>query len=62
MGHALKIHPVIIVLGVTAGGVLGGIVGSIVATPVLAVASGAFAYLRERHADGSHAREAAGVT
>jgi predicted PurR-regulated permease PerM len=48
MGRALNVHPVIVVVGVTAGGVLGGIVGAAVATPVLAAASGVFAHLRER--------------
>ena len=49
MGHALDVHPVVIVVGVVVGGVLGGLVGSIVAAPLLAGASGIVRALRERH-------------
>jgi putative heme transporter len=55
MGRALSVHPVAIVLGVVAGGVLAGIIGSIIATPVLAAASGIFGYLRERQAENEQA-------
>jgi putative heme transporter len=51
MGRALCVHPLVIVLGMTAGGVLAGIVGSIIATPMLAAGAGIFGFLRERHAD-----------
>ena len=50
MGRALNVHPLIIVLGVAAGGVLGGIAGAVVATPLLAAASGVFAHFRARPA------------
>lgn len=52
MGRALHVHPLVIVLGVVAGGVLAGIIGSVVATPVLAAGSGVFGYIRERQDAG----------
>ena len=55
MGRALHVHPVVILLGVVAGGVLAGIIGSIVATPILAAGSGIFSYLRERQDAAEHA-------
>jgi putative heme transporter len=46
IGRSVRVHPVAILLGVTAGGVLGGIVGAIVATPVIAVLAAVLRYLR----------------
>ena len=37
MGRAVKLHPVVIVLAVTAGAVLGGVGGAVIAVPVTAV-------------------------
>ena len=37
MGHALKLHPVTIVLAVTAGAILAGVLGALVAVPVVAI-------------------------
>lgn len=54
MGRALSVHPVIILLGVVAGSVLAGIIGAIIATPLLAAASGAFYYVRERGTETPH--------
>ncbi len=48
VGRSVKVHPVAILLAVTAGVTIGGIIGALVATPVLAVASTILAYLRER--------------
>lgn len=48
MGRALHVHPVVLLLGIVAGGVLAGVTGAIIATPVLAATSGVFAYLREQ--------------
>jgi predicted PurR-regulated permease PerM len=36
-GQALRVHPVIVILAVVAGGSLGGLVGIIIAVPILAV-------------------------
>jgi putative heme transporter len=38
MGRTVHIHPVVVLLAVTTGGILGGIVGAFVAVPVTAVA------------------------
>jgi predicted PurR-regulated permease PerM len=40
------VHPVAILLAVTAGGVLGGIIGAIIATPIVGVAAAVLRYLR----------------
>jgi putative heme transporter len=48
VGRAVEVHPVAILLGVTAGGVLAGIVGAMVAAPVVAVGAAILGYLRER--------------
>jgi predicted PurR-regulated permease PerM len=45
-GRALDLHPVVVLLGITAGGALFGIAGSIMAVPVVAVAWGAVAEAR----------------
>jgi predicted PurR-regulated permease PerM len=37
-GRALRLHPLVILIGITAGGALFGIVGTVLAVPVLAVA------------------------
>ena len=37
MGHAVKLHPVVIALAVTVGGLLAGIAGAVVAVPLVAV-------------------------
>ncbi len=52
VGRSVRVHPVGILLGVTAGAVLAGIVGAIVATPAVAVLAATLRYLRfERLAD-----------
>lgn len=48
MSRALKLHPVAVLLAVTAGATLGGIVGALFAVPVVAVANTAFKYLNGR--------------
>ncbi|HSK16270.1 MAG TPA: AI-2E family transporter [Gaiellaceae bacterium] len=48
VGRSVELHPVAILLAVTAGGVLWGIPGALVAVPVAAVAARAGGYLRER--------------
>lgn len=47
-GRTVRVHPVAVLLAVTAGGVLAGIIGAMVAVPVLAAASAVLAYLREQ--------------
>jgi predicted PurR-regulated permease PerM len=48
VGRAVELHPVAILLAVTAGAVLWGIPGALVAVPVTAVVAKAGAYLRSR--------------
>jgi putative heme transporter len=53
VGRAIDVHPLAILFGVTAGGVLAGIIGAMIAAPLIAVAGAVLAYLRERsEADG----------
>ncbi|HEU4449868.1 MAG TPA: AI-2E family transporter [Gaiellaceae bacterium] len=55
VGRAVELHPVAILLAVTAGGVLWGIPGALVAVPITAVVGKAGAYLRSRPATGTAA-------
>ncbi|MFJ6001772.1 AI-2E family transporter [Arthrobacter sp. NPDC092385] len=48
VGKSLKLHPAVVLTGVTAGGSLFGIVGAFLATPVIAVAMVVFQYSREQ--------------
>jgi predicted PurR-regulated permease PerM len=48
VGRAVHVHPVVILLGVTAGAVLAGIIGALLAAPILAVGTAILGYLRER--------------
>jgi putative heme transporter len=46
VGRAVHVHPIGVLLSVTAGGVLAGIIGAMVATPLLAMAGAVLGYLR----------------
>ncbi len=48
MGKALKLHPVAVLLTVTAGTILGGIVGAALAVPIMAAANSVMLYLHGR--------------
>jgi putative heme transporter len=50
VGRAVRVHPVAILLGVTAGAVLGGVIGAFVAVPIVAVAARVGGYIREQTA------------
>lgn len=52
VGRAVSVHPLAILLGVTAGAVLGGVIGAFMAVPIVAVGARIGGYIRER-ADGS---------
>lgn len=52
VGHAVHVHPIAILLGVTAGAVTAGIIGAMVAAPTVAVAAAMLAFVRERR-DGA---------
>ena len=51
VGRAIQVHPLAVLLGVTAGAVLGGIIGAMVAAPTVAVAGAVLRFLRERSDD-----------
>jgi putative heme transporter len=48
VGRAVQVHPVAILLGVTAGAVLGGVIGALVAVPIVAVGARIGGYIREQ--------------
>lgn len=48
VGRAVQVHPVAILLGVTAGAVLGGVIGAFIAVPIVAVVTRVAGYIRER--------------
>lgn len=47
MQSSVAVHPMVVILGLTAGGALGGVVGMILAVPALAAAKGVFVYYFE---------------
>jgi predicted PurR-regulated permease PerM len=53
LGRAVNLHPVAILLSLTAGAVLAGIVGAFLAVPVMAVAWTVMVYLRHRDRAGA---------
>ncbi len=57
VGRKLALHPVGILLALTAGGVLAGVVGAFLAVPIAAVTAAVLAYTRERR----EARQSAAV-
>ncbi|HEX2058152.1 MAG TPA: AI-2E family transporter [Actinomycetota bacterium] len=48
LGRAVRLHPLVILLSLTAGGIVAGIAGAFLAVPVAAVAAVAVAHLRGR--------------
>jgi putative heme transporter len=59
MGRAVSIHPLAVILGITAGGVLAGIVGALLAVPTIAFVDRAVRALIERRGDGGEPGEQA---
>jgi putative heme transporter len=57
VGRTVRVHPVAVLLSVTAGGVLAGIIGAMVATPVLAVFGALLRFARERTPEAQAAGE-----
>jgi predicted PurR-regulated permease PerM len=57
VGGSLKLHPLLILLALTAGTALAGVVGALLAVPVAAVAVGAASYMRH----GQRSAAAAGA-
>jgi predicted PurR-regulated permease PerM len=57
VGRRLKLHPVGILIALTAGGVLAGVAGAFLAIPTAAVGAAVLGYMRERREE----REAAAV-
>ncbi len=52
MGKAVRLHPVVILLALTAGAIVGGIVGAFLAVPVTAVAASIGNYIKTVAAEG----------
>ena len=52
VGRAVEVHPLAILLCVTAGGVLAGIIGAMIAAPVVAVGGAVLRYVREQSEAG----------
>jgi putative heme transporter len=48
VGRRLELHPVGILLALTAGAVLAGVVGAFLAVPIAAVSAAVLQYMRER--------------
>src|SRR6266498_1460937 len=48
LGRAVKLHPAVVLLALTGGGVVGGIVGAALAVPAVAVVTSVGSYLRNR--------------
>ena len=57
VGRKLQLHPVGILLALTAGGVLAGVAGAFLAVPLAAVGAAVLGYMRERR----EARQSAAV-
>ncbi|NGN69911.1 AI-2E family transporter [Streptomyces sp. A7024] len=47
-GHAVAMHPALVMLAITAGAAVGGLLGTLLSVPLAAAASGVFAELRDR--------------
>ncbi len=63
LGRMVRVHPLAVVLGVTAGSLLAGIPGAIVAVPLIAVTNTVVGYLRAYHEEaGWRAAEAPALT
>lgn len=50
MGHAVNLHPIVVLAALAAGGILAGIIGAFMAVPVAAALAAAGAEVRERPA------------
>lgn len=48
VGRNVELHPVVVLLALTAGAVLGGVIGAFLAVPIAAVATAIASYLRTR--------------
>jgi len=61
MRRAVDVHPVAILLGVAAGGIIAGVLGAIIAVPVVAVIGRVLALLREEQEGAGNVPEDAGA-
>lgn len=61
MGRAVSIHPLAVVLGIAAGGVLAGIVGALLAVPIIAFLNSAVRVLMAEDAEAETERQAAAL-
>jgi predicted PurR-regulated permease PerM len=53
LGRAVRVHPLAVVLSVTAGGIVAGIGGAVVAVPLVAVTNTVVGYLRSYASSGA---------
>lgn len=60
LGKATELHPLAVILALTAGGVLLGVLGAFLAVPVAASAARGIGYVRDRAGDSRPASSAAG--
>ena len=58
MGHAVKIHPLGVILALTIGTITAGIVGALLSVPLAAALNAAFTYLYREPADPKDELEA----
>lgn len=61
MGRAVSIHPLGVVLGIAAGGVLAGIIGALLAVPIIAFLNSAIRVLLARDPEAETERQAAAM-
>ena len=57
LGSAISLHPLVVIVSLTAGGILLGVLGAFLAVPIVASVARVIDYVRERQA-GAHPREA----
>jgi putative heme transporter len=60
MGRAVSIHPLAVVLGISAGGVIAGIVGALLAVPTIAFFNSAARVVLARDPDEEKTQQEAG--
>lgn len=59
LGHAIELHPLVVLLSIAAGAVLLGVLGAFLAVPVAAILARAIQYLRGEEADDDDADDRA---
>lgn len=60
LGRAIALHPIVVLLSITAGGVLLGVLGAFLAVPLAAIVARSVRYVRDEPADAGEAGSRAG--